>query len=126
MIKNKIWITAGLIALIVLFGLLKEVWKGFVYFSVSFLVVLCFYWAFIFIHKYLEDYKWHFDEDFAYYKAQTINSTALSEQDFEMAKDVYIKKYKNSLVRDKIIDICKILFCLAIAVTCIVAMCTAG
>ncbi|MBE7073768.1 MAG: hypothetical protein E7379_01600 [Clostridiales bacterium] len=72
----------------------------------------------------MEDYKWNFEEDFAYYKAQTINSTSLTEKDFEMARDVYVKKYKQSLARDKMIDIFKMLFCLSIAITCIVAMCT--
>ncbi|MBQ8908949.1 MAG: hypothetical protein IJY90_01470 [Clostridia bacterium] len=124
MIKNKIWITVGLIALIVLTGALKEVWGGFLFFSLSFLTALCLYWAFVFIYKYLEDYKWHFDEDFAYYKAQTINSTSLTEKDFDMARDVYVQKYKKSLVRDKMIDIFKIIFCLSLAITCIGAMCS--
>jgi len=124
MIKNKIWISIGLLVLIILFACLKEIWKGFIYFSLSFLVGLCFYLTFVLIHKYLEDYKWNFEEDFAYYKAQTINSTSLTEKDFEMARDVYVKKYKQSLARDKMIDIFKMLFCLSIAITCIVAMCT--
>ena len=124
MIKNRIWISIGLGALVVLFGCLKDVWKGCLYLSISFLVLLSFYWAFVFIYKYLEDYKWNFEEDFAFYKAQTINSSAITEVDFEKARDVYIKKYKKSLTRDKMIDIFKILFCLSIGITFIVAMCT--
>ncbi|MBO5394941.1 MAG: hypothetical protein J6A28_03450 [Clostridia bacterium] len=122
--KHKYIVTAVLASLIILSGCLKGVWSGFIYFAVSFLALLSLYWGAVLIYKYIDDYKWQFEEDFAYYKAQTINSTSITEKDFEAARALYVKKFKRTLVRDKIIDIFKILFCLSMVVICIVALCS--
>ena len=122
--KYKYWIlgTFGLLAIIT--GALKDVWGGFSYIALSFLSLFCFYLGAVFIYQYLVDYKWNFEDDFAYYKAETINSSALTEQEFEEHRDIFIKKYKNSIARDKTIDIFKILVCFSIAITAIVVLCT--
>ena len=59
--KNKIIITSILAGLIILTACLKNVWTGFVYFSVSFLAALCLFWCGMFIYSYIENYKWHFE-----------------------------------------------------------------
>ena len=122
--KNKYLISGILFAIMILFGCLKTVWSGFIYFSVSSLAVLCLFWSVFFIYQYIDTYKWHFEEDFAFYKATVINSSAITDEDFEAGRKVYVKKFKKTLVRDKMIDIFKILFCLSFAITCIVAMTT--
>lgn len=120
---KKNYLIAGiLLTLTIIFACLRSVWAGFVFFALSIFAVLCLYLAVIFIIKYLEDYKWHFEEDFAFYKASIINSSNLTEEDFEAGKAVYIKKFKKTLLRDKFIDIFKIIFCISLAITCVVAM----
>lgn len=122
--KYKYWVLGALGLLAVVTGALKDLWGGFSYIALSFLVLFCLYLAAVFIYQYLEDYKWHFDEDFAYYKAETINTSALSEEEFEKNREIFIKKYKNSIAREKTIDIFKILVCISIAITGIVLLCT--
>ena len=122
--KNKIIITSILAGLIILTACLKNLWTGFIYFSVSLLAVLCLFWCGMFIYSYIENYKWHFEEDFAYYKAEIINSTSIGEQDFETARPVYIKKFKRTQMRDKVIDVFKVLICFSLAITCIVTLAT--
>ena len=124
MMKYKFWVLLTLGVLAVGFALLKDVWGGFIIFSISFLCLFCLYLAAVFIYQYLSDYKWGFEEDFAYYKAEMINSTAISEEEFENHRDAFIKKYKNSIARDKMIDIIKIVMSIMGAIICIVALCT--
>ena len=122
--KYKFWVLGTLGLLAVVSAALKEVWGGFSYIALAFLCAFCIYLGAVFIYQYLVDYKWHFDEDFAYYKAETINTSALSEEEFEQNREIFIKKYKNSIAREKIIDIFKILVCFSIAITGIVLICT--
>lgn len=120
--KYKYIITAILAGLLALFVCLNTVWDGSSYVAAALLIVLALYWAAVFIYNYVDDYKWNFEADFALYKANVINSTSISEKDFEIARKFYIKKFKRSLVRDKIIDIFKILFCFSIVATSLVAI----
>lgn len=120
--RDRYIITAVLVLLIAAANVLVSTWMGFSYIAVSFVIVLALYWMAVFIYQYIEDYKWGFEEDFALYRAQTINATAISEQDFDMARDVYVKKFKKTLIRDKLIDISKMLVCVSVIVACIVAM----
>ena len=122
--KNKIIISSVLVGLIVITACLKSVWTGFLYFAVSSLALLCLYWCGMFIYQYIDNYKWHFEEDFAFYRAEVINSTGISEADFEAGKNAYIKKFKRTQIREKLIDIFKILISFSLAITCIVVMAT--
>ena len=101
---------------------LKSVWGGFIYFSLSSLTLLGIFWFINLIINFLEDYYYSFEEDFKEYKAEMINSTALTSETFEENRPLYIKKYKKSLRRYKFIDICKMLFLLMVVVICIVVM----
>ncbi len=113
----KKWIASGvLIALIILFACIKSVWSGFIYFSLAFLGILCILWVVLLTYYYIEDYYKHFDEDFKQYKAEIINDYNIDTIDFEGNIELYIKKYKKSLRLDKFIDICKIVFVIAIFV----------
>ena len=122
--KNRFWVlgTIGLLAVVSV--CLKDVWSGFSYLSISFLCAFCLYLAAVFIYQYISDYKWGFDEDFAYYKAETINESSISEEEFEKHRDIFVKKYKNLIARDKMIDICKIVVCFTLAIVCMVVICT--
>jgi len=120
--KRNILITVGLIVLIVLFVCLKSLWEGFMYFSLSFLSLLSLYWLFNYIIYYLEDYYYNFESDFIEYKAELINSTSLTSQEIENDLNQYIKKYKKSIRKYKLIDITKILFFVMVFVICMVSM----
>lgn len=119
----KKWFISGtLLLLTIFFALLRPVWQGFVYFSLSFLILLCIFGIVIFSLKYIEDYYKHFDNDFKEFKAETINFTNITSLEFDEDIKFYIKKFKKSLLQDKLIDIFKILFLLAMIVVCIVTM----
>ncbi len=120
--KKNIIISAIFLALIVTTVLLKSVWAGFIYFSLSFVIILAVYWLIRLILYYYEDYFLSFEEDFKQYKAEIINSTALTNEIFEQNIDEHIKKFKKSLRKYKLIDIAKMLFVLMIIVVCIVAI----
>ena len=117
--KKNIIISAILLALIATTAFLKSVWIGFIYFSLSFVIMLAGYWLVKLILYYYEDYYLAFEEDFKQYKAEVINSTALTTQVFEENVEEHIKKYKKSLRKYKLIDIAKMLFALMLIVVCI-------
>ena len=71
---------------------------------------------------YVEDYYFSFDEDFKEYKAELINSTNVTSEQFEENLNLYIKDYKKSIRKFKAIDIFKILFLLVVIILCILAM----
>lgn len=120
--KRNIYVTASLLALIILTICLRSLWIGFMYFSLSFLIILCFYWFVYLILLYLEDYYYCFDEDFIKYKAELINSSNITILEFEQNQLFYIKKFKKSMRKYKLIDIFKILFLLTVIIIALVSM----
>lgn len=122
--KNNIIVTVVSIILIIAFALMKSIWIGFVYFAFSFLILLSIYWIAIIAINYIEDYKTNLPEGFKVYKAQLINSTNLTSQDIEDNKKLYIKKYKKTLRKGKLIEWGKILFLLSLIIIVIVSICT--
>ncbi len=121
---RNIIITVSLLIVALVTACLNDVWAGFVYFSLSSLTVLCLYWGVIFIFRYREDYFINFQEDYKFYKINLINSSNLTLEDIEKNDKFYIKKFKKTLIRDKIVDIFKILLAFVFAIICIVAMST--
>ena len=119
---RNILITLGLLILIILFASLQSFWGGLVYFALSFLIILCIYWLVIFILQYINDYYKTFDEVFRLYCNKLINSTTVTTQELNDNIDFYKKKYKKYIIRDKIVDIAKMLVALSIIVSCIIGM----
>ena len=101
--KKNIYITAILLGMIILTLCLKSLWIGFMYFSLSFVIILCLYWSLNLIVNYLEDYYYCFDEDFIKYKAELINSSSITTEIFEQNKKSYIKKFKK-IFDQKLLD----------------------
>lgn len=116
--KNFI-ITAILVVLMIVTAVLREVWHGFSYFTISFALLLAIFWAVTFILNYINDYVKNFEQDFKMYCIKLINSTSLTMEDIEKDKNTYIKAYKKTVLRYKVIDIIKILVAIVIALTCI-------
>ncbi len=115
-------VTISLILISVLTASLIDFWAGLFYFSLSALAILCVYWAVIFILRYREDYFVDFKNDFNFYKINLVNSSNLTLEEINNNEGFYIKKFKKTLVRDKIIDIFKILLAIVFAITCISSM----
>lgn len=121
---RNILITVSLLIVAVVTACLNDFWAGFVYFSLTSLSALCIYWGVIFILRYREDYFLSFQEEYKFYKINLINSSNLTLEDIEKNDKYYIKKFKKTLLRDKVIDIFKIILALMFAIICIVAMAT--
>ena len=121
---RNILVTIILLILIVLFASLQSFWNGLVYFALSFLIVLCLYWLVIFILQYINDYYKTFEDDFKIYCAEIINSTTATSQDVNNNIDYYRKKYKKSILRDKLFDIAKMLVAISIIASSILGMIT--
>ncbi len=119
---RNFYVSIVLLVLIILFASLQTFWSGLVYFALSFLIILCIYWLIVLINQYIVDYYKTFEDDFKIYCNETINSTMLSAKDINDNLSYYRKKYKRSLIRDKILDITKILFIISILVSCVVGM----
>ena len=115
-------ITLILLVLIILFVSLQSLWGGLVYFALSFLIVLCIYWIVIFILQYINDYYKSFDEDFKFYCIDLINSTNMTTSEVNENIEELKKDYKKSLIRDKIVDIAKILVAVSVIAACIAGM----
>lgn len=120
--KRNFIVSTILIILMITALCLKSVWLGFMYFSLSFLILLCLYWIINLILYYLQDYYYSFEEDFMQYRAEVINDSLVTTASFDENKELYIKKFKKSLRKYKLIDIAKMIFLLMVVVVCIVAM----
>ena len=119
---RNILVTGILIVLIVLFAALQSFWQGCLYFALSFMIILSIYWIVIFILQYIEDYYKAFDDDFKAYCVELINRTELTTSQVSSNIEFYKKRYKKTLIRDKIIDIAKMLVALSIIIACIIGM----
>ncbi len=115
-------VTLFLLILIVLFASLQSLWNGLIYFALSFLIVLSLYWIVIFIIQYINDYYKSFDEDFKLYCINIINSTKMTTNEVNNNIEELKKEFKKTLIRDKIIDIAKILVAVSIIAVCITGM----
>ncbi len=115
-------VTLILLVLIILFVSLQSFWGGLVYFALSFLIILSIYWIVIFIIQYINDYYKSFDEDFKFYCIDLINSTNMTTSEVNKNIEELKKSYKKSLIRDKIVDIAKILVAVSVIAACIAGM----
>ncbi len=120
--KNKIFVTISAILLILLFAFLRSVWAGFVYFSISILIVISFYWIIVIILDYIYEFRTKDLEGFKMFCAELINISDITSQDIENNKQEYIKKYKKSILKYKFIEWVKILFLVSLIVISIISM----
>lgn len=121
---KNILITSIFVLLIIAFALLKMVWAGFVYFAIISLIGVSIYWIVILTLDYNYEYKTTLLEKFKLYSAKLINSSNVTSLDIEENKNLYIKKFKKSLRKEKAIEWLKILFLVSLIIVSIVAMAT--
>lgn len=121
--KNIIYIiSAVIIVLCIIFALLIDVWASFSYFVLSLMTALTLIWAGYLIYNYLTDFKKQLDEDFDYFKAEKINSTSVTSEEFEKNELAYRKEFNKSARKTKLLEICKIILCFGFAGLFIFAM----
>ena len=121
--KNIIYIiSAVIIVLCIIFALLIDVWASFSYFVLSLMTALTLVWAGYLIYNYLTDFKKQLDEDFDYFKAEKINSTSVTSEEFEKNEVAYRKEFNKSTRKTKLLEICKIILCFGFAGLFIFAM----
>lgn len=112
-------VSAILVVLMIITAILREVWFGFSYFTITFVLILAIFWMITFILNYINDYVTNFKQDFKMYCIKLVNSSTLSLEDIEKDKNIFIKEYKKTLIKYKVVDIIKILVSIVIALTCI-------
>ena len=121
--KNIVYIiSAVIIVLCIIFALLIDVWASFSYFVLSLMTILTLVWAGYLIYNYVTDFKKQLDDDFAYYKAEKINSTSVTSDEFEKIEQAYRKEFNKSARKTKFLEICKIMLCFGFAGLFIFAM----
>ena len=120
--KNHIILTLIALVLIITFSLLRQVWSGFSYFAIVCLVGICIYWIVIIILDYVYEYKTKLLDKFKFYCAKLVNSTKLTSQENEEKKAFYIKKFKKTLWKEKLIEWAKVGFLLTIIIFSIIAI----
>lgn len=123
--KNvNILVTLFSVVLMIVFVALKSIWAGFVYFALVILIGTCIYWIVIISIDYVFEYRTNLLKRFKFYCAKLINSSSVTSQIIEENKELYIKKFKKSLVKEKSIEWFKILFLVSIIIVSIIAMAT--
>ena len=122
MAKIPYIVTTIAVVLAALSAILNRFWTGFVYFTLSCLLILSFFWGAWQIFKYFTDFKFELEEKFKYFKADKINSKGVSSEVFEASLPAYKKEFKKKILKDKILKWFVILFCFAVGVAFLVAM----
>ncbi len=112
-------ITCTLVILIAMFGLLKTIWGGFIYFALSALVVLFVYWLIILIKSYIITFHKNIDERYKIYCANIVNSSSITLQEIESKNQIYFNQFKKSLRKEKLLEIAKMLLVASLLVICV-------
>ena len=81
-------------------------------------------WIVLLIINYKEEFFDDFDEKFKFYLVQIINYSNVTSQMVEENSELYRKNFKKTLIKDKLIEIAKMLVLLSLVITFFVVMCT--
>ena len=115
-------VISGGLALV--FLLLRLLWSGFVFFALISLTYMLISWIVLLVINYKEEFFDDFDEKFKFYLVQIINYSNVTSQMIEENPELYRKSFKKTLIKDKLIEIAKMLVLLSLVITFFVAMCT--
>ena len=115
-------VISGGLALV--FLLLRLLWSGFVFFALISLTYMLISWIVLLVINYKEEFFDDFDEKFKFYLVQIINYSNVTSQMVEENPELYRKSFKKTLIKDKLIEIAKMLVLLSLVITFFVAMCT--
>lgn len=99
---RNVFITIIGVILIGLSSFLSRFWSGMLYSALVFTIALMVFWIVVMIINYKHEFCENFQEKFDIYVANLINYSALTLKDIEDNLDVYLKKFKKTLLVDKI------------------------
>ena len=99
---RNIFVTIGAVALIGLCSALSGLWSGMLYFALAGIIAILVYWIVVLVLDYKHEFYTLFDEKFNLYLAKLINYSSTTREDIENNSQVYIKKFKKTLVGDKV------------------------
>ena len=100
----KYIVSGVLVVLTILFASLMSVWSGFAYFTLTFACALCFMWAVLWIIDYFITYKReNLEERYKLYCAILVNKSALTLDIIQKSDKIYYKKFKKTLIKEKLI-----------------------
>lgn len=115
-------VTAIIFVLVAIFALVVKFWAGFVYFVLALLLLLSLFWFLWFIYRYNTALKTELQEKYEIYKAEKINKTHMSIEEYNQNEVAYKKEFSKLAIKDKLRYVGLMLFCLAIAVAMLTAM----
>lgn len=118
------YIVSGVaLALAILFGCLQSVWTGFTYFALAFGCLICLFWCVLWIIDYFVDYKReNLEERYQLYCAVLVNTTALTLDLIKKNDKIYYKKFKRTLIKEKLLCWLKISFAIGLAIALFVVL----
>lgn len=122
MYKIPYIVTIVLVLLAGISAILVQTWTGFVYFAMSFAMLLGLFWGGWLIYKYFTDFKLELEESFKFYKAETINKKQISSEYFNENEAAFKKDFQKKMTKYKILHWLKILLCFSISAAFIAAM----
>lgn len=119
--KNFLITIGGVVFVALCLGLSK-LWAGLLYFGLLGIVALTIYWAIILIFTYKQLFVDEFDEHFKVYIAKLVNYSSLTSDDVSQNIEFYKKKFKKTLLVEKLKRIAIISVLFVVAIICISLM----
>lgn len=115
-------VTAIVFVLAAIFALVVKFWAGFVYFVLALLLLLALFWFAWYIYRYFTVLKYDLQEQYKFFKAEKINRTQISVEEYNNNEVAYKKEFSKKSLKDKLRYVAMMLFCLAIAAAMLIAM----
>lgn len=122
MSKIPIITTVSAVALAALFAILRQYWLGLTYFVFGCFLLLALFWAFWLIFLYFTKFKEELSQQFEFYRAQKINSGAVTAEMFDAAEKEYKKQFSRTVFKDKLFKWSLIIFCFGLVVLFLMGM----
>lgn len=123
----KFILSAILILLAILFVCLHTVWAGFSYLAIVCVCLLMILWSVLWVLDYIFTYKKsNLQERYKLYCALLVNSSSLTLDYINQNEKVYYKKFKKTLIKEKIISLLKIFLIIGAALALIIVLCVKG
>ncbi len=116
---KNFFITIGAVAFVGLCSALSGLWSGMLYFALVGIIATLIYWIVVLIINYKHEYYTLFNERFNLYVAKLINYSSITRDDIEKNTQVYVKKFKRTLLGEKIRQIMIMAVMAVIIIICV-------
>ena len=116
---KNFFITIGAVAFVGLCSALSGLWSGMLYFALVGIIATLIYWIVVLIINYKHEYYTLFNERFNLYVAKLINYSSITRDDIEKNTQVYVKKFKRTLLDEKIRQIMIMAVMAVIIIICV-------